>query len=144
MTPFDYINSISFNKNDLMGGTGNDELAEKDYPAFIVNKGLSYYIDTILHSNEMNQRPSIDNRLQYTYLLNSIRAHKRFAKWAKREDSNDLDAVKEYYGYNNEKAFQALSLLSPEQLSMIKEQLQKGGLNEHSRKPNRGEVKKRG
>ena len=127
-----------------MQGTENDELAEKNYPAFLVNKGLSYFPDTILYANEMNIHADLDSKLQYTYLLNSIRAKKRFAKWAKKEDSNDLDAVKEYYGYSNEKASQALSLLSDQQLSMIKEQLEKGGFNESGRKSSIGKAKERG
>jgi hypothetical protein len=143
MSPFDFINSISHSKANLMEGSENDELAEKTYPAFLVNKGLSYFPDTVLYANEMNQHASADNKLQYYYLINSIRSHKRFAKWVKKEDSNDLDAVKEYYGYSNEKASQALSLLSKQQLDTIKEQLQKGGLNEPSRKPGRGKTKER-
>jgi hypothetical protein len=144
MNPFDYINSITYSKVNMMAGTENDELAEKSYPAYLVNKGLSYFPDTILYANEMNQYSFVDNKLQYSYLINSIRPLKRFAKWAKKEDSNDLDAVKEYYGYSNEKASQALSLLSVEQLDTIKEQLQKGGLNEPSRKSGRGKTKERG
>lgn len=142
MSPFDFINSITFGKNNLMEGTENDELAEKEYPAFLVNKGLSYFPDTALYANEMNIRAGIDNKLQYSYLINSIRPQKRFAKWVKKmQDSSDLDAVKEYYGYSNEKANQVLSILSEQQLCMIKEQLQKGGLNDSGRKPNRGKVK---
>lgn len=144
MNPFDYINSITSNKQDMMSGTENDELSEKSYPSFLVNKGLSYFPDTVLYANEMNIHHDIDNKLQYYYLLNSIRACRRFAKWVKKEDSNDLDAVKEYYGYSNDKASQALTLLSNEQLSSIKEQLQRGGINELSRKPSRGKVKDRG
>lgn len=144
MNPFDFITSISYSKQSLMHGTENDALAEKEYPAYLVNKGLSYFPDTILYANDMNRYASLDNKLQYYYLLNSIRAKKRFAKWAKKEDSNDLDAVKEYYGYSNEKASQALSLLSDQQLSMIKEQLEKGGFNESGRKSSRGRAKERG
>ena len=139
MNPFDYVTSISHSKADLM----TDELEEKSYPAFLVNKGLSYFTDTILYANEMNQRGQLDNRLQYSYLLNSIRPAKRFAKWVKREDSNDLDAVKEYYGYSNEKASHALSILSSDELSMIKEQLQRGGDHESGRQSNRGAPKER-
>lgn len=141
MNPFDYINSISYSKVNMMVGTENDELAEKEYPSFLVNKGLSYYPDTVLYANEINMFHHLDNKLQYSYLLNSVRPMKRFAKWVKKEDSNDLDAVQEYYGYSKEKASQALSLLSVEQLNTLKEQLQKGGLNEPGRQSSRGKAK---
>ena len=139
MTPFDFVNSVSHNKQDLF----KEDISESDYIPFVVNKSLSYFVDTILYANEMNQRGQLDNRLQYSYLLNSIRPAKRFAKWVKREDSNDLDAVKEYYGYSNEKASHALSILSSDELSMIKEQLQRGGVHESGRQSNRGAPKER-
>jgi hypothetical protein len=131
--PFDYVNSINFTKQDIMSGTENDELAEKGYAPFIVNKSLSYFPDTILYANEVNKIAHIDNRLQYHYLLNSIRAQKRYSKWAKKEDSDDLEVIKEYYGYSNEKAYQALSILSKDQLNHIKKQLEQGGIYESSR-----------
>jgi len=127
MNPFDFVNSINHSKKDLMTGTENDELVEKSYAPFLVNRSLSYFTDTILYANEINQYHNIDNKLQFHYLLNSIRPQKRFAKWAKKQDSGDLEAVKEYYGYNNEKALQALSLLSTVQIEEIKNQLEKGG-----------------
>lgn len=127
MNPFDYVNSINHNKRDLMTRTENDELAEKSYVPFIVNKALSYFPDTIFHSNEMNRHNHLDFKLQYHYLLNSIRSQKRFAKWVKKDELNDLDMVKEYYGYNNERASEALSILSSKQLLQIKEKLEKGG-----------------
>lgn len=144
MTPFDFINSITTNKQNLMVGTANDSLAEKEYPAFLVNKGLSNYPDTILYANEMNMHSSLDNLLQYSYLLNTIRPMKRWSKWAKREESNDMDIVKEYYGYSNEKAKSALSILSPEQLQAIRIKLQRGGINESSGHSSRGKTSKRG
>lgn len=116
-----------------MTGTENDELAEKSYTPFIVNKALSYFPDTILYANEVNRLAHIDNKLQYSYLLNSIRPAKRFSKWAKKEDSDDLEVIKEYYGYSNEKAYQALSILSKDQLNHIKKQLEQGGIYESSR-----------
>jgi hypothetical protein len=125
--PFDYVNSITFNKKDMMTGTENDELAEKSYVPFVVNRALSYFPDTILYANEMNTNHHVDNKLQYHYLINSIRPKRRFSKWAKKQEDNDLDAVIQYYGYNREKAEQALSLLSPEQLKELKQRLNKGG-----------------
>lgn len=126
-SPFDYVNSITFNKKDMMTGTENDELAEKSYVPFVVNRALSYFPDTILYANEINCNHHLDNKLQYHYLINSIRPKKRFSKWAKKQEDNDLDAVIQYYGYNREKAEQALSLLSPEQLEELKQRLNKGG-----------------
>jgi hypothetical protein len=134
MNPFDFVNSISFAKKDLMTNTENDDLSEKGYVPFIVNKSLSYFADTLLYANEINALPLIDNKLQYHFLLNSVRPSKRFAKWAKKHDSEDMENVKAFYHFNNEKAQQALTLLSREQLDMIKEKLQKGGENGNSRK----------
>lgn len=127
MNPFDFANSITYNKKDLMSGTENDELSEKAYAPFLVNKALSYYPDTVLYANEINKFSHLDNKLQYHYLLNSIRPQKRFAKWVKKQDSDDFEAVRLYFGYSHEKASQAMSLLSNDQIAMIKEQLKKGG-----------------
>lgn len=126
-TPFDYVNSINFKKKDLMTGSENDELAEKQYVPFIVNKSLSYFPDTILYANKMNVNHHLDNKLQFHYLLNSIRPGKRFSKWVKKQEDNDLETVMEYYGYNRTKAESALALLSPVQLEHIKNRLNKGG-----------------
>lgn len=135
MNPFDFVNSISFTKKDMMTNTENDDLAEKGYVPFIVNKSLSYFADTLLYANEINTLPSVDNKLQYHFLLNSVRPSKRFAKWAKKHDSEDMENVKAFYHLNNEKAQQALTLLSREQLDVIKQKLQKGGeTNGNSRK----------
>lgn len=127
MNPFEFVNSINFTKKDLMTNSDNDELSEKAYVPFLVNKSLSYFVDTIMYSNEINTLSHLDNKLQYHFLLNSIRPSKRFAKWAKKQDSNDLDNVKAYFNLNNEKAQQALSLLSREQLKLIEQKLEKGG-----------------
>jgi hypothetical protein len=143
MTPFDFINSITLNKQNLMVGTGNDKLAEKEYQSYIVNKGLSNYPDTVLYSNEMNIHNHLDNLLQYSYLLNSIRPMKRWAKWNKKEDVNDMDIVKEYYGFSNEKAKSALSILSLDQLKEIRTKLQRGGINEPSGDISRDKTSKR-
>jgi len=132
MTPFDYVNSVSHNKKDLMTKTENDELAESSYVPFVVNKALSYFPDTILHANEMN-RAVIDKKLQYHYLLNSIRPAKRFAKWVKKDDVEDIDAVKQFYGYSTDKAVQALNILTKDHLHYIKQKLQRGGNNDQTR-----------
>ena len=125
--PFDYVNAINFNKHDLMTDTDNDELAESGYVAFLTNRSLSNFPDTIMYANEMNKHNHLDNKLQFHYLINSIRPKKRFSKWAKRQDSDDFEAVKEYFKYNNTKTEQALSLLSPGQIKIIKNKLNTGG-----------------
>jgi len=125
--PFDYTNSISQNKKNLMRGTANDTIAEKEYDAFLNNRAFSYHADTIFYANEMNRRSYIDNLLQYEYLLNIIRPKKRYAKWAKKDNDGDVLLVKEYYGYNDSKARQALAILTDEQLSSIRIKMHKGG-----------------
>ena len=124
MSPFDFVNDITINKKDLI--RKDDDLAEKLYQPFLVNKSLSYFPDTIMYSNEMNRRHSLDKRLQYQYLLNSIRPSRRYAKWVKKVENSDFEAIQEYFKYNNEKTFEALSLLSSDQISLIKEKLKKG------------------
>jgi hypothetical protein len=124
MSPFDYINAINFTKQNLF----EDPQAHKDYNAWIVNKGLSYFPDTLLYANEMNRHYGIPKQWQFSFLLNSITKKKRFSKWSKKDTISDsLKMVKEYYGYSNEKAKQALSVLSEEQLAMIEQKLYKGG-----------------
>ena len=124
LSPFDFINSINFSKEDLF----TEPQAKKDYKAFLVNRGLSYFPDTIFHANEMNTKPDIPEDWQFYFLLNSIPKKKRFSKWAKKEaDTDDVSLVKEYYGYSAEKAREALTILSESELTMIKEKLYKGG-----------------
>ena len=123
MNHFDYLNSINLTKQDVMV----DDICEKDYNSFMVNRGLSYFADTVVIANEMNKHHQIDNKLQYHFLINMIRKRKRFSKWAKANKESDIDAVKEYYGYSNEKARQAMTLLSPDQITSIKNKVSKGG-----------------
>jgi hypothetical protein len=123
VSPFDYLNSINFTKQDIM----MDDQAEKGYAPFMVNRGLSYFPDTVAFANEMNRYHHLDNRLQFDFLINITRKRKRFSKWAKAQPESDIDAVKEYYEYSNEKARQALTLLSPEQIKIIKTKVSKGG-----------------
>jgi len=127
MNPFDYLNTINVTKKNMMRGSENDELAEKEYNAFIVNRGLSLFQDTIALANEMNIHHVADNKLQYEFLINIVRPRKRFSKWYKKEEDSDLEAVKEYYGYSNEKAIQALTVLTRDNIITIKEKLEKGG-----------------
>jgi len=128
--PFEYLNTINYTKVDMMTGTENDELAESGYKPFFINKGLSMFPETLVDANNMNTRPHIDNKLQYHYLLNSVRPKKRYGKWAKKVASDDVEAVQEYFQYNYEDAITALSLLSSKQLQQIKEKLSKGGVND--------------
>jgi len=127
VNPFDFTNSINQSKTDLMRGTANDKIAEKSYSPFLTNRALSYHNDTVFFANEMNTRHHLDNLLQYDFLLNIVRPKKRFAKWSKKDNDGDVLIVKEYFGYNDTKARQALSILTPEQLTQIRITLQKGG-----------------
>ena len=121
----DYLNSINQNKENLMD---TDDIGwEKNYPPYVINKCLSQHMDTIMYANEMNRLPNIDKRLQYDFFINTIRPRKRFSPWGKKKKVDDLELVKQYYGYSNEKAKQALRILSPDQLDYIKSKLNKGG-----------------
>ena len=124
MSPFDYLKAINESKEDVML-TSQDE---KKYAAFIVNRGLSFFMDTIFQANEINKNHHLDSRLQFDYLLNSIRKKKRYSKWLKPEKLDDLDIVKEYYGFGNEKAKNALQVLSADQLAYIRRKLNQGGV----------------
>ena len=104
-----------------------DDIAEKAYAPFTVNRSLSYFQDTIFFANEMNRYHHIDKKLQYSFLINIVRKRKRFSKWIKPELDSDMDVVKEYYGYSNEKARQALTLLSPRQIEELRKKVSKGG-----------------
>lgn len=115
---------------------------ERDYVPFVVNKALSFHYDCVLLANEMNKLPNTDALLQYHFMLNIVRGYKRpFQKWHKRETIENLEAVKEYYNYSNEKAKEALSVLSDDHIAEIKRTLFKGGLNDKSRRANRGKTK---
>jgi hypothetical protein len=119
-----YLNSININKTDLMV----DDIAEKAYPAFMINKGLSYYSDTIFHSNEMNRyHQSLSNKMQYEYFRLAILKRKRYSKWFKPEVTEDIAAVAKYYDYSINAARDIMHLLSPEQLNYIREETYNGG-----------------
>lgn len=104
-----------------------DDVSEKAYVPFMINRGLSYFYDTVLFANEMNRNHHLSKRAQFSFFINSIRKKKRFSKWFKSTESEDLMIVKEYYGYNNAKAQSALAVLSEEQLKQLKQKLSKGG-----------------
>jgi len=121
--PFQYLNAINDTKQDLMV----DDIAEKSYNSFMVNRGLSYFKDTVLFANEMNRHHHLDSRLQFDFLINIIRKRKRFSKWIKPDTLSDVEVVKEYYGYSNQKARQVLTLLTSEQINDLKKKVYKGG-----------------
>ena len=123
MNPFDYLNTINDTKKDIMV----DDIAEKAYASFVINRTLSYFPDTVCIANEMNRYHHLDKKLQYHFLINIVRKRKRFSKWNKPELVSDIDVVKEYYGYSNEKARQVLSLLSDNEINELKSRLYKGG-----------------
>ena len=121
----EYLNAINFTKKDLM--KSEDELWQKKYPAFIVNKILSGFQDCIMLVNEMNRNHFVDKDMQFQFLLNSIRSKKRYSPFLRSSKLKDLDVIKEYYGYNNDKAKTALDILTKDEVKLIKEKLFKGG-----------------
>ena len=120
----DYLNTINQTKQYLMD---EDPGWEKNYPAYVINKCMSQHMDTIMYANEMNQYQGLDKKLQYDFFINIVRPRKRFSPWGKKQKVKDLELVKQYYGYSTEKALQALRILSPEQLEIIRDKLNKGG-----------------
>lgn len=123
MNVFDFVNAINFGKQDLF----EDPQAEKEYNAFLINRALSYFADTVMYANEMN-RQTIPKRWQFDFLRNAIPKRKRFSKWAKKEPlPSDIDVVCEFYGYSTERAIEAISILSPDQLEAIRVSMSRGG-----------------
>lgn len=120
--PFDYLNSVNMTKKDIM-----DPLEESKYPAFMVNRGLSYFQDTVLLANEMNRCHQLDGRMQYDFLRTSIRKRKRFSKWVKKDAVDNVALVKEYYNYSDSKAESVMDLFTSEDIASIKSKLYKGG-----------------
>jgi hypothetical protein len=116
----DWLNSINFTKENL-----SEDI--KSYPPYIINRCLSGHIDCIMFANEMNLNHSLDKDMQYSFYLNSLRKKKRFSPWLRKEKVTDLECVKQYYGYSNEKASQAMKILTKEQLNFIKQRLDTGG-----------------
>ena len=122
----EYLNAINHTKERLLDS--EDEEWEKKYPPFIVNKCVYPFQDTIMLVNEINQLPHLDKKLQFDFLLNSVRSRRRFSPWLKASRIEDLEYVKQYYGYSNAKAKQALDILPDEQISTLKHKLRKGGM----------------
>ena len=122
----DYLYSINQSKRNILD---DDPNAQKKYPPYIIKRCLSSFTDTILFANEMNRNPHLPNKMQYDFFINSVKPRKRFSPWARKDSIDYLDVVKEYYGYNDDKALQALRILTKDQLDTIKKSLSKGGKN---------------
>jgi|TARA_R100000406_G_scaffold38705_2_gene25722 hypothetical protein len=120
----DWLNSLNFTKENLIQ---EDPSLIKDYPPYIINRCLSGHMDCIMFVNEMNKYHNLDKDMQYEFYLNTLRKRKRFSPWLRKDKISDLEVVKRYYGYSNEKASQALKILSNEQLNFIKQRLETGG-----------------
>jgi hypothetical protein len=120
----DWLNSINFNKENLIE---EDPSTIKDYAPYIINRCLSGNIDSILFANEMNKYSFLDKDMQYSFYLNTLRKKKRFSPWLRKDKVTDLEIIKQYYGYSNEKASNALKILTPEQINFIKQRLETGG-----------------
>jgi hypothetical protein len=120
----DWLGSINQSKINIMD---EDSSSKKDYAPYIINRCLSGTIDTLMYSNEMNKNHSLDKKLQYDFFINTVRTRKRYSPWIKQEKLKDLEVVKSYYGYSNEKAKQTLKILTKEQLDFIKSKLETGG-----------------
>ena len=121
----DWLNSINFNKENLIE---EDPSTIKDYAPYIINRCLSGNLDCILFTNEMNKYSFLDKDMQYSFYLNTLRKKKRFSPWLRKDKVTDLEIIKQYYGYSNEKASNALKILTPEQIKFIKQRLDTGGL----------------
>jgi hypothetical protein len=120
----DWLASINQSKLNIMD---EDPSSKKDYAPYIINRCLSGTIDSLMYANEMNKNHSLDKKLQYDFFINSLRTRKRFSPWIQKDKIKDIEVVKSYYGYSNEKAKQALNILSQEQINFIKSKLETGG-----------------
>ena len=130
MNPFDYLNAINDTKKNVIEDSDNPELAEKLYPPYLVNRGLSFFIDSVYLANEMNRHHHLDNKMQFDFLINIVRKKKRFSKWFKAQPDEEVEAVMDYYGYSQDKARQVVDLLTKDQITQIIERQRKGGLND--------------
>ena len=122
----DYLYSINQSKKNILD---DDPDAARKYPAYVVNRCLSSFTDTVLYANEMNKNSHLPPKMQYDFFINSVKPRKRFSPWARKDSIDYLDIVKEYYGYNDDKALQALRILTKDQLDKISYLLRKGGNN---------------
>jgi hypothetical protein len=123
MNPFEFLNSINSTKKDLLEDPDN----ESQYNSFMVNRGLSYFYDTVLLANEMNLNHQLDSKMQYDFLMKAVRQRKRFSKWEKKNKMPSVELIKEKYGYSTSKAESVVDLFTDEQLESIEKELFKGG-----------------
>ena len=123
MNPFEYIKAINDTKKDIMV----DDIAEKGYNPFIINRNFSFFNDTVLYANEMNKYHHLEHRLQFDFFINIIKKKKRWSKWVKPQDIANLELIKQHYGYSNEKAKSVLELFSNEDIEELKRKGLKGG-----------------
>lgn len=126
--PYTFVNAITHTKEELIV----DDITEKEYNPFMVNRSLSYFPDTVLMANEMNVNASLPKKMQFDFLINIVRKRKRFSKWMKPSIERDIEAIKAHYGYNNERAREALTLLSPDQIDIIRKKVTTGGRKQFS------------
>lgn len=127
----EYLNAINYTKENLLDT--EDESVEKGYTPFVVNRCLSYFIDTVLYVNEMNRLPHTDKRMQFDYLRTSIRKNKRYSKWLKRESEENLELVKEFYGYSDSKAREILDIITDDDIVWMKQMLDTGGMGKSNK-----------
>ena len=130
MNIFDYLNAINHTKENVIEDSDNPELAEKLYPPYLVNRGLSFFIDTVYLANEMNRHHHLENKMQFDFLINIVRKKKRFSKWFKAQSDEEVEAVMDYYGHSQDKARQVVGLLTKDQITQIIKRQRKGGLND--------------
>ena len=120
----DWLKSINQTKKNLMD---EDPSLEKEYSPYIINRIFSGHLDSIMFANEMNRYHFLPKKIQYDFMLNILRVKKRFSPWLKKDTIKDLEIVKRYYGYSDEKAKQTLRILNKEQLNFIKSKFETGG-----------------
>jgi hypothetical protein len=130
--PFDYVNAINSHK-DIIRQSDNPDLSEKLYSPYHINKAMSYFAETILYANQMNFHHTIDKKLQNDYYLNTIRVGKRYAKWHKKDDNDNVDCIQEYYKVSYNRAVEILKVLTQQQVDLIKTKIIKGGINNELR-----------
>lgn len=128
-SPFDYMNAVSFSKEDIIGNNDQPDMIEKEYTPYMVNRGFANFEDTILHANELNQRHHLFHRAQFDYYRGALRKRKRFSKWPKADKSDDLDAIQEVYQCNRTVAKLYFKALTKENLKVIHEKLATGGVS---------------
>lgn len=132
-SPFDYMNAVSFSKEDIIGNNDQPDIIEREYTPYMVNRGFANFEDTILHANELNQRHHLFHRAQFDYYRGALRKRKRFSKWPKADKSADLDAIQEVYQCNRTVAKLYFKALTKENLKVIHEKLAIGGVSKQNK-----------